>query len=449
LEGFTVDKVEMDLQGARILLVDDTEANLDVLCALLEAEGCRIALAPNGEIALRIAGRVSPDLILLDVMMPGMDGFEACRRLKQNECTREIPVIFITAENLTKSIVTGFEVGGVDYIIKPFHNEEVLARVRTHLQIDRLTRHLEAANRRIQEATERKSRFLASMSHELRTPMNAIIGFTDLVLRRSGDALPGQQRDNLMKVRQSADHLLNLINDLLDLSKIEAGRMEVNPARFDVKGLIASCCDTVQPLVMPGVTLNYEVSGEVGEAHTDKARLRQIVINLLSNALKFTEKGEVRVSVVRGPWSVVRGPWSVKTKLRAKWAGKGRITNHESRITSFWRSRFLTQEWGFPRRRWATSSTNSVRWKGAIRDRRAQGLGWRSRKDGRSCWAGRYAWRARWGKGPRLRCGFRRCMRLHENPADVEGLQQFRIDTTHDRCIERGNVILIRQVGSA
>ncbi|OGG45228.1 MAG: hypothetical protein A3F84_11060 [Candidatus Handelsmanbacteria bacterium RIFCSPLOWO2_12_FULL_64_10] len=301
----------MDLQGARILLVDDTEANLDVLCALLEVEGYRIAMAPNGEIALRIAGRVRPDLILLDVMMPDMDGFEVCRRLKQNEGTREIPVIFITAENLTKSVVTGFEVGGVDYITKPFHNEEVLARVRTHLQIDRLTRHLEAANRQIQEATERKSRFLASMSHELRTPMNAIIGFTSLVLRRGADQLSAQHRDNLVKVTESAHHLLNLINDILDLSKIEAGRMEVNPARFDVKGLIASCCEAVSPLVRPGVTLRYEVSDEVGEAHTDKGRLQQILTNLLSNALKFTEKGEVKVRVARPPTADRRPPPSI------------------------------------------------------------------------------------------------------------------------------------------
>ena len=112
---------------------------------------------------------------------------------------------------------------------------------------------LEAANRQVQEATERKSRFLASMSHELRTPMNAIMGFTNLVLRRSGDALPERQRENLEKVRQASDHLLGLINDILDLSKIEAGRLDVKPVRFEVKTLILSCCSTVSPLVKEGV----------------------------------------------------------------------------------------------------------------------------------------------------------------------------------------------------
>ena len=304
-----------DLRDARVLLVDDTPANLKLLRQALEPEGYSILVAPSGEAALKLAPSAHPDLILLDVQMPGLDGFETCRCLKQDPVTQDIPVIFVTARAETESVVEGFRAGGIDYVVKPFQAEEVLARVRTHLKIDRLTRHLEAsnrslaeANRQIQEATERKSRFLANMSHELRTPMNAILGFTDLVLRRSGDALPERQRDNLMKVKQSADHLLNLINDILDLSRIEAGRLEVRAERLDVKGLIAACCDTVSPLVRPGVTLRYEVSDEVGEAHTDGARLRQIVINLLSNALKFTEEGEVKVRVARPPTAIGTRP---------------------------------------------------------------------------------------------------------------------------------------------
>ena len=178
-------------------------------------------------------------------------------------------------------------------------------------ELQQKTEDLEKANAQVQEGTERKSRFLASMSHELRTPMNAIIGFTRLVLRREGDRLSERQRENLVKVQQASDHLLSLINDILDLSKVEAGRVEVKPAPFDVKGLIASCCSTVNPLVRPGVALNYEVTDGVGEAHTDEARLRQIVINLLSNALKFTESGEVKVRVARPPTADRRPPPSI------------------------------------------------------------------------------------------------------------------------------------------
>ena len=149
--------------------------------------------------------------------------------------------------------------------------------------------------RTIQEQTERKSAFLASMSHELRTPMNVIKGFTNLVLRRAGDVLPERQKENLQKVDQASDHLLAMINDLLDLSKIEAGRMDVNVSTFEVEKLVSSCVSTVSPLVQDGVVLNYDVQSEIDEAHTDEARLRQMVINLTSNAIKFTPSGRIDV----------------------------------------------------------------------------------------------------------------------------------------------------------
>ncbi|MCZ6633268.1 MAG: hybrid sensor histidine kinase/response regulator [bacterium] len=285
--------------------MDDTQANLDVLCELLEAEGYTISVAPSGEIALQIVERVKPDLILLDVMMPGIDGFEVCRRLKQDATTQDIPVIFITAENQTDKLVAGFEVGGVDYIAKPFQNEEVLVRVSTHLKIDRLTRELAGknealnqANRRVREASERKSRFLTNMVHELRTPMNAIIGFTRMVLNREGNLLSEKQRNNLGKVMKSADRLLDLVNDLLDLSKIEAGRVDVQAEWLDLQDLIVACCNEIRPLVKSGVRLDYDVQ-EVQEVHTDQRLLQQIVMNLLSNAAKFTESGMVCVRVTQ------------------------------------------------------------------------------------------------------------------------------------------------------
>ena len=160
--------------------------------------------------------------------------------------------------------------------------------------------------REIQLQTERKSAFLASMSHELRTPMNAIKGFTNLVLRRAGDVLPDLQKENLHKVDRASDHLLAMINDLLDLSKIEAGRMDVSPERFDVRGLIAKCCDTVSPLIQEGVELRQEVADDVGEANTDRARVQQMVINLLSNAIKFTDSGSVTVTARREQAGVSR-----------------------------------------------------------------------------------------------------------------------------------------------
>ena len=288
--------------NARILLVDDTKANLDLLCELLEAEGYNIAMAPNGEIALKVASRAVPDLILLDVKMPGIDGFEVCRRLKADPQTRDIPVIFITAEDLTESVVTGFEVGGIDYIKKPFQEKEVLARVDTHLQIDHLTRELaqrnaelERANQQIEESADRKSAFLASMSHEIRTPITAIKGFVDNILDGIGGEPNDSHRRYLDRVVQNTDHLLNLVNDILDLSKIEADRMDVSVDKVDAKDLISSCCESIRPSVAEGVQLDQEINQCLGDIQTDQARLRQILLNLLSNAAKFTEVGRITV----------------------------------------------------------------------------------------------------------------------------------------------------------
>ena len=144
---------EIDLSGSKVLIVDDVPANLDVLIQALEAEGYDIAVAPTGEEALRVARAIRPALILLDVVMPGMDGYETCRRLKAEQETREIPVVFLTGRGETREVIEGFQAGGVDYIVKPFHKEEVLIRVSTHLERARLAQELIQKNRDLEERT--------------------------------------------------------------------------------------------------------------------------------------------------------------------------------------------------------------------------------------------------------------------------------------------------------
>jgi signal transduction histidine kinase/CheY-like chemotaxis protein len=174
------------------------------------------------------------------------------------------------------------------------HAEELEAKVEIR------TRELQEANRRLEEASRHKSEFLANMSHELRTPLNAIIGFTRLVMRRSKDALPSRQYENLEKILVSADHLLALINDILDLSKIEAGRMEVRPLSFDLAPLIDECLRTVEPMVRSDrLRLLKDVGDDLPPLFTDRDKLKQILMNLLSNAIKFTEVGTVTVAARR------------------------------------------------------------------------------------------------------------------------------------------------------
>ena len=158
-------EVTVDLEGARIMVVDDVPANVDVLCQALEALGYRIEVAGDGRSALELAAESKPDLILMDVVMPGWDGLETCRRLKATTATRDIPLIFITARGETGEIVKGFQAGGIDYIVKPFQNEEVLARVRTHLERARLMEELQEMNRTLQEEIQRRRAATGERNH--------------------------------------------------------------------------------------------------------------------------------------------------------------------------------------------------------------------------------------------------------------------------------------------
>jgi len=164
------------------------------------------------------------------------------------------------------------------------------------MEVEARTQELQETNLKLAAASRHKSEFLASMSHELRTPMNAIIGFTRLVMRRSKEVLPKKQFENLGKILTSADHLLALINDILDLSKIEAGRMEVHSAKFELEPLIDGCLRTIEPLVaVERLQLVKEVAPGLPIMFTDPDKIKQILVNLLSNAVKFTERGQIRV----------------------------------------------------------------------------------------------------------------------------------------------------------
>ena len=167
-------------------------------------------------------------------------------------------------------------------------------------KVEERTHELQETNRRLEAASRHKSEFLANMSHELRTPLNAIIGFTRLVMRRSKDVLPAKQYENLEKINLSADQLLLLINDVLDLSKIEAGRMDVRPVAFELHSLVDICVRTVEPMVRSEhIEIAKEVEPGLPELFTDQDKLKQILMNLLSNAVKFTEQGRITVSARR------------------------------------------------------------------------------------------------------------------------------------------------------
>ena len=297
-------KLNIDLTKCSILIVDDTPENIDVLVKILEGEGFEVLVAKNGERGLGIATKTMPDLILMDVMMPGIDGYEACRQLKAVEELEEIPVIFLTARSDVEGIVEGFESGGVDYVVKPFKKEELLARIRTNLERAILARELLQLNEQLKAETEAaeqanraKSAFLANMSHELRTPLNAILGYAQILSK--DEELNEKQRSNMATIQHSGEHLLSLITDILDMSKIEAGRIELEPNEFSLPDQLDTLALVFQARAEQiGIQFFYEALTELPVGvRTDERKLRQVLINLLGNAVKFTDEGGVSLKV--------------------------------------------------------------------------------------------------------------------------------------------------------
>lgn len=270
-----------------VLIVDDAPENLQMLGQALAAD-YEVTMATSGRDALQMAGSdTPPDLILLDVIMPEMDGYEVCQALKSSEKTRDIPVIFITVRNEEHDETKGLELGAIDYITKPFSLPIVRARVRNHLELKR--------NRDLAlSAIKAKSDFLASMSHEIRTPLNAILGNTELLLDTE---LNSEQRERIHVLEVAGDSLMALLNDLLDLSKIEAGMFDLEESDFELRKLLARTLSLVELEAQEkGLELHCDVASEVPERlRGDRNRLQQIIINLVTNAIKFTDEGSIEV----------------------------------------------------------------------------------------------------------------------------------------------------------
>jgi two-component system sensor histidine kinase/response regulator len=289
-----------------ILIVDDVPLNLQMLGGLLQSKGYEVAPASSGAIALEMAQTQTPDLILLDIQMPEMDGFKVCKLLKENPVTKDIPVIFLTAFVETEDIVRGFELGAVDYISKPFNSSELIARVNTHLSLKQATdiinnknkeltlanENLEELNTELKNANTMKNRMLSMVAHDLKNPLGGVQGLVSFLL--SDDRLTKYSDiiESLELMQISSTSMLDLVKEILDSAALEIGRIQLNKDVVSIEDLVKAAVWQNKPnadtkhqelrLTSLDTADNYFMT------QADSKRLSQVFDNLISNAIKYS-----------------------------------------------------------------------------------------------------------------------------------------------------------------
>ncbi len=284
------------LINSRILVVDDITKNLQVVGTVLRNQGYKVMAAASGAEALKCVRAQLPDLILLDLMMPEMDGLEVCRRLKADPATSQVPVVFLTASNEMEHLVQGFEVGAVDYVTKPFNPPELLARVRTHLE-------LKHARERLREMNEEKNEFMGIAAHDLRNPLGAITGYAEILIEEMESLRPSVPEPGARAVREAGEcagriretsrRMAEMVQNLLDVNRIERGEMQLNLAPTDIGSALNSVVETQRAhATAKQQTIHLESESTPVLVLVDPSVTVQIVENLVSNAVKYSPPGK-------------------------------------------------------------------------------------------------------------------------------------------------------------
>lgn len=269
-----------------IMIVDDNIKNLELAVTLLQLYKYEIAVANSGKEAIEILNEVTPDLILLDIMMPEMDGYEVCKTIKSNPKYKNIPVLFLTAKSETEDIVKGFEAGGVDFIKKPFKQEELLIRIKNHLELKR-------ASDIILSQNQEKNALLSITAHDLKNPLQAILGLMDILERQHNNLSPDDFIEIVRAIKYSTKTAIHITKDLLDVHAFEEGKIFIKNSVFNIYDVINDIIDNYKFSASDkhiNIHFNSDCSSYLINA--DKSKTERIFDNLISNAIKFTNKNK-------------------------------------------------------------------------------------------------------------------------------------------------------------
>ena len=281
----------------KIMVVDDTVANLKLLEEMLGKQGYLVRSFPRGRLALAAAAREHPDLVLLDIQMPEMDGFEVCERFKADPLLAPIPIIFISAQHETMDKVRAFALGGVDYVTKPFQFAEVDARVRTHLELRRQKVALQQSYERLKELELLRENLAHMVVHDMRSPLFAIMMSLELVQMNVASPPPKVTKYLDMAVG-NVNKLTEMVNQLLDISRLESGRMPMTKTRGDLAATAQTVVDSLRTLAADRRIILCATEPVL--ASYDKDLVGRILTNLVGNALKFTPvEEEVKITLDR------------------------------------------------------------------------------------------------------------------------------------------------------
>jgi two-component system sensor histidine kinase/response regulator len=290
----------MSVNGmGKVLVVDDEPQNVMLLQDLLEARGYRVWTAGDGENGLMLAREHNPDVVLLDVMMPGLNGFDVCRRLKTEPNTAMIPVLLVTALDAREDRLAGIDAGASDFISKPIDSADLLLRVRNAVATKRLHDQLSTQLRRLQELEAARDTLTHMVVHDLRSPLTGLIGYIELlgtIARETGNA---EAMEYTTDAQAIASRLTEMVSQVLDVSRLEAGRMPLSVAETDLVLLLPAAVGGLG-VTPAGLSVVYELPNEPVPVSCDAAVIGRVVANLVGNAYKFTRRnGEVRIGLVQ------------------------------------------------------------------------------------------------------------------------------------------------------